>query len=89
MTLVRSVVHSRVKPVLYGAIEGGGTKFVCAVGRSATDVHESLGVSTFNPDPTLRACVDFFASAEHELGRLNALGFRCFGPLDLRTESST
>lgn len=75
--------------MLYGAIEGGGTKFVCAVGRSATDVHESLVVPTADPESTLSACVDFFSSAEHELGPLAALGIGCFGPLDLRTESST
>jgi fructokinase len=75
--------------VLYGAIEGGGTKFVCAVGSSATDVHESIVVPTSDPDSTLRACLDFFASAEHKFGRLGALGFGCFGPLDLRMESST
>lgn len=75
--------------MLYGAIEGGGTKFVCAIGRSATEVHESIVVPTSDPGSTLRACVDFFDSAEHKLGKLDALGFGCFGPLDLRTESST
>jgi fructokinase len=75
--------------MMYGAIEGGGTKFVCAVGHSATDVHESIVVPTSDPESTLRACVDFFAAAERKFGPLGALGFGCFGPLDLRMESST
>jgi fructokinase len=81
--------YPKVEPVLYGAIEGGGTKFVCAVGRSATDVHESIVVPTSDPESTLRACVDFFAAAERKLGPLGALGFGSFGPLDLRIESGT
>lgn len=75
--------------MLYGAIEGGGTKFVCAVGRSATEVNESMVVPTSDPDFTLRACVDFFASAERRFGPISAIGFACFGPLDLRIKSPT
>jgi fructokinase len=85
----RLVFPFRAKPVLYGAIEGGGTKFVCAVGRGASDVLQTIVVPTADPGTTLRACVDFFASAQHELGKLDALGFGCFGPLDLRTQSPT
>lgn len=75
--------------MLYGAIEGGGTKFVCAVGRSAAEVHESIVVPTSDPETTLGACVDFFAAAEHRLGPIGAMGFGCFGPLDLCVESPT
>ena len=75
--------------MLYGAIEGGGTKFVCAVGRSATEVHESVVLPTSNPEATLGACVDFFAAAERKFGPISAMGFGCFGPLDLCMESST
>jgi fructokinase len=75
--------------VLYAAIEGGGTKFVCAVGASPQDVHESVVVPTSDPQSTLGACVDFFAAAERKFGRIDALGFACFGPLDLRIESPT
>jgi len=75
--------------MLYGAIEGGGTKFVCAVGRSATEILESVVIPTSDPDATLGACVSFFASAERKLGPIGALGFGSFGPLDLRTGSST
>lgn len=73
----------------YGAIEGGGTKFVCAVGASPQDIHESIVVPTSDPRSTLSACVEFFASAEHKFGSIDALGFACFGPLDVRIESPT
>lgn len=88
-TAKTSASRPRVEPMLYGAIEGGGTKFVCAVGRSAMEVHESVVVATSDPEATLGACVDFFAAAECKFGPIVAMGFGCFGPLDLRTESST
>ena len=75
--------------MLYGAIEGGGTKFVCAVGRSATEVHESVVLPTSDPEATLGACANFFAAAERKFGPIGAMGFGCFGPLDLRMESAT
>jgi len=75
--------------MLYAGIEGGGTKFVCAVGRSATEVHESIVLPTSSPDATLGACVTFFADAEHKFGPISSIGFASFGPLDLNTKSPT
>jgi fructokinase len=60
-----------------------------AIGSSATEVHDSVVVPTSNPEVTLAACVDFFAAAEPKFGLIGAMGFACFGPLDLRKESST
>jgi fructokinase len=82
-------IISQVVSVLYGAIEGGGTKFVCAVGASPQQVHESVVLPTSDPQSTLAACVEFFAGAERKLGPIDALGFACFGPLDLHVESAT
>ena len=42
-------------PVLHGAIEGGGTKFVCAVGRSPTDLLESVTIATAGAGPAVPA----------------------------------
>ncbi|MET0535761.1 MAG: ROK family protein [Steroidobacter sp.] len=75
--------------MLYGAIEGGGTKFNCVVGDSPEDARESVMLRTSDPESTLGACVEFFAAAERKFGPIEALGFACFGPLDLRAESST
>lgn len=73
----------------YGAIEGGGTKFVCAVGASAQEVHRRVVLPTTDPQATLAACVEFFTGAERELGSIDAFGFACFGPIDLRSSSPT
>jgi len=73
--------------VIYAAIEGGGTKFVCAVGASPQQVHESVVIPTTDPHSTLGACVDFFAGAQQQFGPIEALGFACFGPIELRSDS--
>jgi len=64
---------------LYGAIEAGGTKFVCAVGTSPTDLRAQARFPTTNPSATLGQCLDFFRSQP----AIDALGIGCFGPLEL------
>lgn len=75
--------------MLFGAIEGGGTKFVCAVGASANKIYESTTFPTTDPQSTLASCVDFFVCAEEKFGRIDVFGWGCFGPLDLRIGSPT
>ncbi|MBL8268452.1 ROK family protein [Steroidobacter sp.] len=72
--------------MLYGAIEGGGTKFVCSLGHSAHQVLASTVLPTTSATATLAACVEFFAQAEQQFGRIDAFGFGCFGPIDLRSQ---
>ena len=65
---------------LYGAIEAGGTKFVCAVGTSPTDLTAQARVPTTSPQATLAECLEFFRSQP----KIDALGVGCFGPVELR-----
>lgn len=67
---------------LFGAIEAGGTKFLCAVGAGPEDVHERTRIPTTTPDETLAAVLKFFDSAASEYGALSSLGVACFGPID-------
>jgi fructokinase (EC 2.7.1.4) len=64
---------------LYGAIEAGGTKFVCAVGSNPEDLTE-VRFSTTSPSETLARAIAFFDSYR---GRLAGLGVGSFGPIDL------
>lgn len=73
---------------LFGAIEGGGTKFVCAVAHSPREILESVRIPTTDPRGTLAECVRFFASAEKTHGPVSAFGVSCFGPIELRADSS-
>ncbi len=70
---------------LYGAIEAGGTKFVCAVGTGPEDIQE-LRFPCSTPDQTLQRVVEFFAPYQHHL---QAIGVASFGPIDLHPGSPT
>lgn len=65
---------------LYGAVEGGGSKFLCAVGRSHAEVLAEARFETRDPESTVEAVRAFFAPYAKEL---RALGICSFGPLEL------
>lgn len=71
---------------MYGGIEAGGTKFVCALGTSPDDVRASVQFPTTRPDETLRRVVAFF---ERQPEPPEALGIGSFGPVDLDPPSAT
>ena len=73
-------------PKLIGAIEGGGTKFVCAVGTDALNISHSTTIPTTTPQETLQKCLDFFLPFKKDL---ISLGIGCFGPIDLKPTSPT
>jgi fructokinase len=72
------------KPV-YGAIEAGGTKIVCAAGYGPADVSPDSRavIPTGDPGPTLAAIVEFFERMTRKHGALAAIGIASFGPVDL------
>jgi fructokinase len=63
---------------MYGAIEAGGTKFVCAYGNSPADIHVSQAIPTTTPKETLRLVASFFQGK-----KLKRAGIACFGPLEI------
>jgi fructokinase len=74
---------------LYGAIEAGGTKFVCAVGTGPGDLRDEVRFPTTTPQETLGRALDYFRSAQKTHGALRALGIGMFGPVDLNRKSAT
>jgi fructokinase len=77
--------NGKTTPIL-GAIEGGGTKFTCAIGQSPLLILDSVSISTREAQTTLAECVRFFAEAAPRLGTIGALGIGCFGPIELRRQ---
>ena len=73
---------------LTGAIEAGGTKFLCAVGTGPDDVRAEAQVPTTTPAETLERVVAFFAR-QAARAPLAALGVASFGPVDLDPRSPT
>jgi fructokinase len=69
---------------LYGGIEAGGTKFVCAVGETPQAIQASTVIPTMTPTATLNRAIAFFRSYP-----IHGLGLATFGPIDLDRDSST
>ena len=70
----------------FGAIEGGGTKFVCAVGTGLGAVILARIEFPTGNDPFVLfgQVVEWFREQQHVHGRLSAIGFASFGPVDLQ-----
>jgi fructokinase len=75
---------------VWGAIEAGGSKFVCGVGTSPRDFY-SAEIATSEPDSTIAAVVAWFERwlREHTADRLAGLGIGSFGPVDINMKSPT
>lgn len=74
---------------LFGGIEAGGTKFVCAVGTGPDDLRAEVRIPTTTPEETIPKVIDFFAQHKAPAGNLEAIGIGAFGPVDVRLKSST
>lgn len=71
---------------MYGAIEAGGTKFVCSVGNDNLEIIEQITIPTQSPEETMPVVVEFFKVYETEL---TAIGIGSFGPIDVKEDSDT
>ena len=72
---------------LYGGIEAGGTKFVCAVGNDQSDLCIKV-IDTTTPEETLSKVIAFFKE-QNSKEPISALGIGSFGPIDLNKNSQT
>lgn len=70
---------------LYGSLEAGGTKFVCAVGNEELEVVEKVQFPTTTPEETLAQTIAFF----QQFDNLAALAIGTFGPADIDESSET
>lgn len=75
--------------MLYGAIEAGGTKFVCAVGSGPEAIVAETRFPTTTPEETIGNAVKFFEQQLDRFGPLQSIGIAAFGPLDLNPDSAT
>jgi fructokinase len=69
---------------MLGAIEAGGTKFVCAVGDETGTIVERIQIPTTVPEETMHQVLEFFKRYEIE-----AIGIGSFGPIDVDRASNT
>lgn len=71
---------------LYGSIEAGGTKFVCAVGDEEFTVVDKTQFPTTTPEETIAQTIAYFKAFEADLAGI-AIG--SFGPIDIDPSSET
>lgn len=69
---------------MLGAIEAGGTKFVCAVGDHLGNITDLVQIPTTVPEETMKEVMAFFQKYPIE-----AIGIGSFGPIDVNRESPT
>jgi fructokinase len=70
--------------VRFGAVEAGGTKFVCLLGSSPDDIAARTRIPTGDPKETVADVVAFFEESAPQYGAPAAVGIASFGPVELR-----
>ncbi|WP_078378752.1 ROK family protein [Sutcliffiella halmapala] len=68
---------------MLGAIEAGGTKFVCAVGDESGKIIEKIQIPTTTPKETMSLVKEFFIKFP-----IKAIGVGSFGPIEVNEESA-
>ncbi|MBN2044244.1 MAG: ROK family protein [Anaerolineales bacterium] len=69
---------------MFGGIEAGGTKFVCAVGSGPEDIRGEIRFPTTTPEETFGRAIEFFKDQPEPV---SAIGVGTFGPVDLNPKS--
>ncbi len=67
-----------------GAIEAGGTKFVCGIVTEKGEILERVSFLTETPEKTIKNVIEFFKDKNIE-----KLGVGSFGPIDPNINSKT
>jgi fructokinase len=65
--------------MLFGSIEAGGTKFVCAVGNENYQIKDKITIPTTMPTETLQQVTTYFKQFE-----IDAISIASFGPIEIR-----
>ena len=68
---------------LFGAIEAGGTKFICAIGDKELNIIDRVSIKTTTPEETMKQVFKFF-----DKYNLVSMGIGSFGPIDMNKNSS-
>lgn len=68
--------------ILFGGIEAGGTKIICAIGDSIGKIYDQVRVPTTIPSDTMPQVIEFLKK-HHEKTPLFSIGIGSFGPVDV------
>ena len=68
---------------MIGAIEAGGTKFICALARRDGTIVARARIDTRTPAECFPDITAFFRQAQSDHGQIAAFGVASFGPIDI------
>ena len=71
-----------------GAIEAGGTKWVCAMGYTDGEILEEVVVPTRSPDETMPLVRAAFDQLQERHGAISGIGIASFGPLGVNPDKA-
>jgi len=71
------------------AIDAGGTTFKCALIQEGRGIIAGVRIPTTQPEPTLRACAQFFKEQKTKGLIASSMGIASFGPIDVDPNSSS
>lgn len=71
---------------LYGAIEAGGTKFVCSIASDPDHYYDEVRFPTTTPEETIGRAIDFFRE-RMKTYPIRSIGVASFGPIDMNRQS--
>jgi fructokinase len=74
--------------ILAGAIEAGGTKFVCAIGTGPDNFERAEFATGERPESVLEEVADWLEAHAGSSGAPLAIGIGSFGPIDLDPDST-
>lgn len=72
----------------FGAVEAGGTKFVCAIADERGILRAEARFPTADPASTLAAVSRFLIEGSRAIGPLSGIGIGCFGPINLDKQAA-
>ena len=67
---------------IYGGIEAGGTKFVCAVGSGPDDLQDEVRFETTSPKEIINRTIEYLKK-QNLKEKLPAIGIGFFGSIEL------
>jgi len=71
---------------IFGGIEAGGTKFICAIGAPTGAVDKKITIPTTTPKETMAKVIEFFKKNQKQ-NQFLAIGLASFGPIELNQAS--
>ncbi len=71
----------------YGAIEAGGTKWICAIGSASGEIQEEIIIETRGPEETMPEVLASLDHLQKKYGKFEGLGIGTFGPVMLDRDS--